>query len=80
MTTFVFHVQGRPEEKKVDLPDLASAKCEAVRYAGNLICDQAQAFWDEAEFNLSVSDEQGLTLFALTMTGVDAPAIRKPSS
>ena len=76
MQRYFFHVEGRPDDLGMELPSLASAKCEAVRYAGNLICEEADRFWDAAEFNLTVADETGLILFTLTVTGHEAPAIR----
>jgi hypothetical protein len=60
----------------MDLPNLAAAKCEAVRYAGRLICEQANTFWDKGDFAMSVTDETGLILFSLVLSGVDAPVIR----
>ena len=80
MLTFIFRIDGRPDEQEVHLPDIATAKCEAVRYAGQLICDEAEQFWDAAEFSMTVMDERRLVLFSLTMLGQEAPAIRTSSS
>jgi Domain of unknown function (DUF6894) len=62
----------------MDLPALAAAKCEAVRYASRLICDDAEHFWDAGVFQMTVSDEKGLTIFALTLTlaADEAPVTR----
>ena len=76
MPRFYFHVEGRPDEEGTELPSVPAAKCEAVRYAGRLICDEAERFWDSAEFGLIVTDEKGLILFSLTLSGTEAPAIR----
>jgi hypothetical protein len=35
-----------------------------------------ERFWDCGQFNMTVTDEEGLTLFSLFLTGVEAPAIR----
>ena len=69
------HVEHGPEHL-VEAPGLAEAKCEALRYAGMLICDSADNFWDSAHFRMTVSDEAGLVLFALECIGTEAPAIR----
>jgi hypothetical protein len=74
--SFYFHVDGPPNELEVDLPDLATAKCESVRYAGRLLCDQASEFWDHGDFVMTVTDDQGLTLFTLHFNAYEAPAIR----
>ncbi|MGI8706496.1 MAG: DUF6894 family protein [Sphingomicrobium sp.] len=73
---FFFHADGLPDKLGVDLPDLATAKCEAVRYAGRLLCDQASEFWDRGDFLMTVTDDQGLTLFTLQFNAFEAPAIR----
>ena len=41
MPRFFFHVEDRPDDEGTELPSVAAAKCEAVRYAGKLICDEA---------------------------------------
>jgi hypothetical protein len=51
----------------------------AVRYAGELICEESESFWDEAEFSMIVMNEAGLILFTLTLTGLEAPALRSAS-
>ena len=76
MPRFFFHVEDRPDDEGTELPSVAAAKCEAVRYAGKLICDEADTFWDSAEFGMVVTDEKGLILFSLTLSGTEAPAIR----
>ena len=76
MPRFYFRVEGPPGDLGMDLPSVADAKCEAVRYAGRLICEQANSFWDKGDFTMSVTDEKGLILFSLALSGVDAPVIR----
>ena len=76
MPQFSFQVDGSPELLKVDLENLAEVKCEAVRYAGRLLCDRASEFWDDGDFMMTVSDEHGLTLFTLSFNATEAPAIR----
>ena len=76
MPIFVFQVEGHSTEERVELSSIAAAKCEAVRFAGRLICDEAERFWDSAEFNMTVSDDSGLSLFTLDFRGLESPAIR----
>lgn len=75
MHRYFFHVEGQPDDLGMELPTIAAAKCEAVRYAGTLICEEAERFWDAAEFNMTVADENGLTLFTLTLIGTEAPTM-----
>lgn len=60
----------------VEFESIAAAKCEAVRFAGQLMCDSADHFWDTADFEMTVTDEKGLILFAMRLIGTEAPAIR----
>ena len=79
MPRFHFNVENRSREQDEEgtvLPSLAEAKCEAVRYAGRLICDEASEFWDTGEFVMTVTDDQGLALFSLHFNAVEAPAMR----
>ena len=76
MPRFYFQVEGPSDDFAMDLPNVAAAKCQAVHYAGRLICDQANRFWDKGDFTMTVTDEMGLVLFSLVLTGVDAPVIR----
>jgi hypothetical protein len=81
MPRYYFHIQDTSEivdDLGMELSGIAAAKCEALRYASRLICDEAQEFWDAGEFQMTVADEKGLTLFSinLTLTAVDAPSIR----
>ena len=75
MPIFHFVVQDGSEAVALELPNIAAAKCEAARYAGRLLCDAADTFWGNAEFAMTVTDEIGLVLFSLTMSGIDAPVI-----
>lgn len=74
MPRFTFNVAGGPASE-VELPSLADAKCEAVRFAGRMICDRADSFWDAKEFQLTVSDDTGLVLFTLNLIATPAPAM-----
>jgi hypothetical protein len=74
MPSFIFRVDGGPDQV-AEADSLAEAKCKAVRYAGQLICDSADRFWDTADFRMDVSDRSGLVLFTLEFLGTDAPAI-----
>ena len=73
MPVFHFHTDKDHDVDGIELPDLASAKCEAVKLAGRLICDEADLFWTKAEWSMTVTDDRGLTLFQLQIVGTDAP-------
>jgi len=75
MPRFVLRVENGPT-KDIRASTLGEAKCEAVRFAGQLICDSAAEFWDSGDFHMSVTNSDGLVLFTLQFVGTDAPAIR----
>ena len=62
----------------MDLADLRTAKCEAVRFASEAICDETGTFWGSAESTLTVSDDQELILFQLLVLGTESAAGSAP--
>lgn len=81
MARFYFHTNHPAEltiqdDEGVDFPTVRDAKCAAVKYAGQLLADVAEHFWDEANFDLTVTDDNGLILFSMRVLGIEAPAIR----
>ena len=79
MPRFYFHLDGRPDQEGVELADVATAKCEAIKFAGRQVCDEAHTFWNNADWTMTVTDESGLTLFQLQIVGTESPAIRSVS-
>lgn len=75
MPHFVFIIDGRLNSKTVDLPSVAAAKCEALHHASKVVCDEPEQFWNTREFQMIVTDERGLALFMLTISGTESPAI-----
>jgi hypothetical protein len=45
-----------------------------MRYAGRLICAQAETFWEHGNFEMTVTDEKNLTLFTLIMAVTESAA------
>jgi hypothetical protein len=72
---FFFHIDGDQDPEGTELESLPVAKCQAVQMAGELICEQADRFWDNAEWTMMVTDETGLSLFQLHIVGIEAAAI-----
>jgi hypothetical protein len=60
----------------MEFAKLTDAKCQAARFAGQLLSNSAEHFWDDADLEMTVTDEKGLMLFALRVVGIEAPAIR----
>ena len=56
------------------LETIGSARCHALKYAGQILCDQLPSFWEDDEWVMTVSDENHLTLFTVTVGTLNAPA------
>jgi hypothetical protein len=52
----------------------------SAKMLGKILCDDAEGFWDQAAWTMTVTDENGLTLFQLHVMGTEAAAIggRRP--
>lgn len=55
------------------LPSLAAARCFALKYAGQLLCEQEESFWDEEEWLMTVTDANRLILFTIMICVTAAP-------
>jgi len=78
MPRYFFHIEDGPttrDEEGTELKDVSVAKCEAVKLAGQMICDSAASFWDRQEWKLTATNEDGLILFCLHFVGIEAPAV-----
>lgn len=81
MPRYYFNVEGdlSPDIEGVELADLATAKCEAVKVAGHIVCESAGDFWDKHEWQMTVTDETGLSLFTLHVFGTESPSTQSGS-
>lgn len=75
MPKFFFNVEGGSDELGVDLASIDDARAEAARYVGGMLRDDPAAVWTAGDLHMWVTDEKGLTLFALRVTTTDAPSI-----
>ena len=82
MSRFFIHTNNPIErnvqdDEGIEFSNIHEAKCQAVVYAGQLLRDVAEKFWDDADFEMTVTDESGLILFTMRVIGTEAPAIRQ---
>jgi len=73
----VYDGTALPDAEGTELPDLASARNEAVRLAGALLRDSPETFRTGEEWHMDVFDDAGLLQFTLTFFATDAPATRR---
>ena len=78
MPRYFFHSEdGRLEHDTVgtELADTATARLEAVQFAGALLRDRAQALWEGTRWRLLVTDESALILFTIEVNTVIGAAV-----
>ena len=63
------------DNEGMEFASIHDAKSQAVAYAGRLLCDAGEKFWDNTDFNLTVTDENGLILVRMDVLGTETPAI-----
>jgi hypothetical protein len=74
MPKYHFNIDDVVDTDGADMESLAQAKCEAIRMAGLTICQGAQAFWDRAEWKMTVTDASGLVMFDLLIIATESAA------
>ena len=77
MPRFSFRVSEAkdPRPAFLDLPNLNAARVEAVKAACTLLGDSPDDFWSSGgDWQMTVTDERGLTLFTLIFYAANAPA------
>ena len=53
----------------VEFPDLAAARMEATLFAGQLLHDQPDKFWNGPAWTVTLTDETGAPLLIITLAG-----------
>ena len=76
MPRYHFHcVDGSriPDYDGMSLPDLATARQEAVRFAGEVLQSEPALLWQKGQWRVEVTGEDGVLLFTLVTLAIDAP-------
>ena len=60
-----------------ELPDVLSARIEALRLAGEIIKDAAHLASLGSDWRVEVTDDRGLMLFRMGFVVMDSPYMRK---
>ncbi len=83
MPKYFFNVHdGRSDldQNGVELPDLAAAKIEGIRFAGVLIHENAACIATNWQWRIEVADETGLVLLRMDFSYVQSPALQHDST
>ena len=76
MPRYVFKVADGhgPQPPTLELPDIRSARVAAVKAACTMLSGDAHGFWAQGgDWQMTVANGQGLTLFTLIFYATDAP-------
>lgn len=78
MSRYFFHLTHSAEirdETGVELENLHSAKCHAVKMIADTLCEQPEKFWESETYRVNVSDNKGLMLLSVEMVSFLAPVL-----
>jgi hypothetical protein len=79
MPLYLFNIDGEePDEVGVNCDTLAKAKCAASELAGQIMCDESEAFWESQEWGMTVTNEAGRALFTMSFFARETAAIARP--
>ncbi len=79
MSRYYFDVRDGsvfPDDTGTELPNIETAREQAVRFSGKLLTDLGAKFWDVGDWRISVRDESGRVLFGLSLAATDAAPTR----
>lgn len=79
MPRFFFHrTDGGfdPDTEGTELPDLTTARIEAVRFAGATLQERPDYVWDGRDLRIEVTDEAGKLFCTVIVLGIDAQMTR----
>lgn len=82
MPRYVFKVAdgNGAQPPTLELPDIRSARAEAVKAACRILSDDADRFWAQGgDWQMTVANGQGLMLFTLIFYATNAPAASGPA-
>jgi len=78
MARYFFHLRNGDsysDPEGMEFPDLQACRVEAASMLSGILRDRVSEFWEKQSMKLMVTDEQGLILFVLNLTAVEAPAV-----
>lgn len=82
MPRYFFHSANggpTPDRDGVEYADNEGAQVAALRFLSELLKDDADSFWESRSLELTVSDDQGLSLFVLRVSVTGSTALsRRP--
>ena len=80
MPLFHFHLSDGVaplDPTAADYPDANAAQAAGVKYLGQLLADHGDQFLRSGDWQLVIADENGLTLYAITVLATHAPSMQQ---
>lgn len=79
MSMYYFSIETEtPDDVGVDLPSVDAARDEAARLISDMVKDHPERLWADGAWQLTVSDDQCLSLFQVTLAVTEAPVLLRP--
>jgi hypothetical protein len=76
MRYFFNSVDGVDTDKVgAEFETFEAARSHAVRFAANLLQDNAHSVWNGRDFRIEITDDRGLVLSTLIILGIDSAAV-----
>ena len=74
-----YHIALRTESHvretlEVERDDLTALRIELARFVGELLRDHAKEIWEDEDWRVDVTDEDGLILYVMKISATDSPA------
>ena len=83
MARYHFHLKDGhplPDRDGAELPDLTSAKREALTRLTRFMLEADEHAWADHDWQVDVTDQSGLTQFSMLVVTTEAPALLKQDS
>lgn len=83
MARFNIQVRDRThirEKIEMDAATISEARLEVARFAGEMLLFQADDFWKDRDWQVDVTDENGLILYALQLSVIESAATMSSAS
>lgn len=61
------------DQEGFELPDLAAARDQAVRYAGSVLKENPDEIWEKGHWRVEVTNKENALLFTVVTLAIDAP-------
>jgi hypothetical protein len=71
MRRYHFKTDDQIDARGVELASLSAAKCEAAKIAASMICASADDDWENCNWAVTVTDDDGRKLFQLQVIATE---------